>query len=60
MIVGRRTRRPYLRLLLSTIPGPIVVVGYSYGGFVVTNGATGNPNVLGDHIIARPYPGAAG
>jgi pimeloyl-ACP methyl ester carboxylesterase len=33
----------YLRLFLSTISGPVVVVGHSYGGFVVTNGATGPP-----------------
>jgi pimeloyl-ACP methyl ester carboxylesterase len=30
---------------LSTIPGPIVLVGHSYGGMVITNAATGNPNV---------------
>ena len=30
---------------LKTIPGPIVLVGHSYGGFVITNAATGNPNV---------------
>ena len=27
------------------LPGPIVLVGHSYGGMVVTNAATGNPNV---------------
>jgi pimeloyl-ACP methyl ester carboxylesterase len=30
---------------LSTIAGPIVLVGHSYGGAVITNAATGNPNV---------------
>jgi pimeloyl-ACP methyl ester carboxylesterase len=30
---------------LSTIGGPIVLVGHSYGGAVITNAATGNPNV---------------
>jgi pimeloyl-ACP methyl ester carboxylesterase len=35
----------YLKDFLSTIPGPIVLVGHSYGGFVITNAATGNPNV---------------
>ncbi len=30
---------------LSTIPGPIVLVGHSYGGAVITNAATGNANV---------------
>lgn len=35
----------YLRDFLSTITGPIVLVGHSYGGAVITNAATGNPNV---------------
>ena len=30
---------------LQTIQGPIVLVGHSYGGAVITNAATGNPNV---------------
>jgi pimeloyl-ACP methyl ester carboxylesterase len=36
---------PYLASYLQTIPGPIVLVAHSYGGFVTTNAATGNPNV---------------
>jgi pimeloyl-ACP methyl ester carboxylesterase len=36
---------PYLASYLKTIPGPIVLVAHSYGGFVVTNAATGNPHV---------------
>src|ERR1700722_13680782 len=35
----------YLADFLATIPGPIVLVGHSYGGAVITNAATGNPNV---------------
>lgn len=35
----------YLASYLKTIHGPIVLVGHSYGGFVITNGATGNTNV---------------
>jgi len=35
----------YLADFLSTISGPIVLVGHSYGGFLITNAATGNPNV---------------
>ena len=35
----------YLTDFLSTIPGPIVVVGHSYGGFVITNAAIGHPSV---------------
>jgi pimeloyl-ACP methyl ester carboxylesterase len=30
---------------LATVPGPIILVGHSYGGAVITNAATGNPNV---------------
>lgn len=30
---------------LSTIPGPIILAGHSYGGAVITNAARGNPNV---------------
>ena len=30
---------------LRTITGPIILVGHSYGGAVITNAATGNPNV---------------
>ena len=30
---------------LATIAGPIVLVGHSYGGAVITNAATGNANV---------------
>ncbi|HEX6264128.1 MAG TPA: alpha/beta hydrolase [Actinomycetota bacterium] len=36
---------PYLASYLQTIPGPIVLAAHSYGGFVITNAATGNPNV---------------
>jgi pimeloyl-ACP methyl ester carboxylesterase len=35
----------YLSSYLKTIAGPIVLVAHSYGGFVITNAATGNPNV---------------
>ena len=35
----------YIRSVLDGIDGPIVLVAHSYGGFVITNAATGNPNV---------------
>ncbi|MFD0854243.1 alpha/beta fold hydrolase, partial [Actinomadura adrarensis] len=35
----------YVRTFLETLKGPIVLVGHSYGGAVITNAATGNPNV---------------
>jgi pimeloyl-ACP methyl ester carboxylesterase len=34
-----------VRSFLSTIPGPIVLVGHSYGGAVITNAATNNTDV---------------
>ena len=49
---------------LHTIPGPVVLVGHSYGGFVITNAALGKANVkalvyinafipdVGENIIA--------
>ncbi len=35
----------YIRSVLDTVEGPIVVVAHSYGGMVVTNAATGHPGV---------------
>lgn len=35
----------YISSVLTTIKGPIVLVGHSYGGAVITNAAVGNPNV---------------
>lgn len=34
-----------VRAFLQTLTGPVVLVGHSYGGFVITNAATGLPNV---------------
>jgi pimeloyl-ACP methyl ester carboxylesterase len=46
----------YIRGVLSQISGPIVLVGHSYGGFVITNAATGNPNVKALVYIAAYAP----
>jgi pimeloyl-ACP methyl ester carboxylesterase len=35
----------FLTDFLHSIPGPIVVVGHSYGGAVITNAVTGDPQV---------------
>ncbi len=35
----------YLKSVLATIPTPVVLVGHSYGGMVITNAAVGAPNV---------------
>jgi pimeloyl-ACP methyl ester carboxylesterase len=45
LLRGPSVDSPYLAGYLQTIPGPIVLVAHSYGGFVITNAATGNANV---------------
>ena len=35
----------YVKSFIGQISGPLVLVGHSYGGFAITNAATGNPNV---------------
>ena len=42
---GLASDAAYLADYLRTISGPIVLVGHSYGGAVITNAAVGNPNV---------------
>jgi pimeloyl-ACP methyl ester carboxylesterase len=44
-LLGLRYDSAFLRDFLSTISGPIILVGHSYGGAVITNAATGDPNV---------------
>jgi pimeloyl-ACP methyl ester carboxylesterase len=46
----------YMRSFLSQIKGPIVLVGHSYGGFVITNAATGNPNIKALVYVAAYAP----
>src|SRR4051812_5922658 len=46
----------YLKNVLGQIEGSIVLVGHSYGGFVLTNAATGNPNVKALVYIAAYAP----
>ncbi|MEV0789545.1 alpha/beta hydrolase [Kribbella sp. NPDC050459] len=46
----------YLRDFLATIEGPVVLVGHSYGGAVITNAATGNPNVKSLVYVAAYAP----
>jgi pimeloyl-ACP methyl ester carboxylesterase len=46
----------YMRHFLSTIKGPVVLVGHSYGGVVITNAATGNANVKALVYVAAYAP----
>ncbi|WP_020124714.1 alpha/beta fold hydrolase [Streptomyces canus] len=44
--------------VLRSIHGPIVLVGHSYGGAVITNAAAGNPNVKALVYLAALAPDA--
>jgi pimeloyl-ACP methyl ester carboxylesterase len=42
---GLTSDAEYVKAFIATLPGPLILVGHSYGGAVITNAATGNPNV---------------
>jgi pimeloyl-ACP methyl ester carboxylesterase len=46
----------YLASILATVAGPLVIAAHSYGGIVVTNAATGNPNVRALVFVAAFVP----
>jgi len=46
----------YVRTFLNTIQGPVVLVGHSYGGSVITNASVGAPNVRALVYIAAYAP----
>lgn len=46
----------YVRDVLSSIDGPIVLVGHSYGGIVITEAAAGNDAVVGLVYVAAFAP----
>jgi pimeloyl-ACP methyl ester carboxylesterase len=46
----------YLASFLEQIPGPVLVVGHSYGGAVISNAATDVPNVVGLIFVAAFAP----
>jgi pimeloyl-ACP methyl ester carboxylesterase len=53
---GLASDAAYLRSILQTIDGPIVLVGHSYGGAVITNAAVGVPQVKALVYIAGFAP----
>ena len=46
----------YIASLLNQIDGPILLVGHSYGGAVITNAAASAPNVVGLVFVAAFAP----
>src|ERR687885_1041876 len=46
----------YITSLLDQIPGPVLAVGHSYGGAVITNAATKANNVVGLVYVAAFAP----
>ena len=46
----------YIRSVVATVPGPVVLVGHSYGGAVITNAARGADNVIALVYIAAFIP----
>ena len=55
---GTTSDSAYIASVLATVPGPIVLVAHSYGGAVITNAATGNPNVKALVYVAALIPDA--
>lgn len=46
----------YIASVLSQVKGPVILVGHSYGGAVITNAAVGDPNVKALVYIAAFAP----
>ena len=46
----------YIASFLEQIPGPVIAVGHSYGGAVITNAATNADNVVGLVYVAAFAP----
>lgn len=53
---GLTSDSDYIRSVLQTVPGPVVLVGHSYGGAVITNAARGASNVVALVYIAAFIP----
>ena len=53
---GLATDSAYIAGVFAQIPGPVLAVGHSYGGAVITNAASGAPNVKGLVFVAAFAP----
>ena len=55
---GLTSDADYIRSVLATISGPVILVGHSYGGAVITNAARGANNVVALVYVAAFIPDA--
>ena len=46
----------YVASAIAQVPGPVLAVGHSYGGAVITNACAGRPNVVGLVYVAAFAP----
>jgi pimeloyl-ACP methyl ester carboxylesterase len=53
---GLKSDSAYVGALIDEIPGPVLAVGHSYGGAVISNAATGKSNVVGLVFVAAFAP----
>jgi pimeloyl-ACP methyl ester carboxylesterase len=53
---GVQADADYVRTFVSTVEGPVVLVGHSYGGCVITNASAGAANVRGLVYVAAYAP----
>jgi pimeloyl-ACP methyl ester carboxylesterase len=53
---GLKSDSAYVASVIDEIPGPVLAVGHSYGGAVITNAATGRSNVVGLVFVAAFAP----
>ncbi|MFH8610069.1 alpha/beta fold hydrolase [Streptomyces sp. NPDC018029] len=53
---GLASDAAYIRSVLDSVPGPIVLVGHSYGGAVISQAAAGHPRVKALVYVAAFVP----
>jgi len=53
---GLKSDSAYVAALIDEITGPVLAVGHSYGGAVISNAATGKSNVVGLVFVAAFAP----
>jgi pimeloyl-ACP methyl ester carboxylesterase len=53
---GLASDSAYVASVLAVVKGPVVLVGHAYGGVVISNAATGNPNVKALVYVAGIVP----